>query len=802
MTAEGRPGGLLVVGDFPSVQEDHAGAPFWGVPGRLMRSTVAKFWDGPVVYDYAVKCRAGTIDAGVGSVEVCRRYLAGTYAEGAFERVIVVGGIATLAVLGRTVAPLSARRGYAYASDGTPVFILVAPAAAMQNRFLRAHFEADLGWALTAKPPRAPLGAMARVLETREDAEMAAAELRGGFSFDAEWSGLIWDAGFDVLSVAFAGYGADHAYVWDGRRPGAKQTLAPLAEILEDDRVPKSGWNVKGDVSALACGLGIEVRGIDADAMIWRKQIESEVDANLEVAQELVGMGGGKREIEDQLVAARAAISAARRSGHIGALPGMREPWVEKACRRPDAPPDAFAYGGVERDVLLRYNALDALSTARLVELLRPRHAALGWAVRTWRGLLQPAIRTLTRIERRGMKLDLDMLAVFDRHLLAEQQRVEAQLFQRGAFNPDSGPQLRKFLYTDLGLPILKHTASGAPSCDAEVLRELSKINPVVGMIAERKKYATFRSRYSQGMRQHVRADERVHTRFSLGEVRSLRLSSRDPNMQNQASRDKELAKFLKDCFVAAPGHVLISIDFSQIEYRVAAMLSNDPVFRQVFLDGHDLHRRTAELIAPHVWKIRPEDVRSEHRYLSKNVNFGVLFGMSVGSLAKFIGVKYAVAEAVHTAVMSQFSWLRRWIQDQISSAHRRGEVFSYWMGEPAHRRDLYNIGDVDDERRVNAEHIAVNHPVQGSAALYTLAALTLVDDWLVGDAVPAQIVNTVHDEILIEARDDVAREVGRTAGEIMERQWMDGVPVVVDREYGRAWGSMVSEAEFFEKTR
>lgn len=796
MSAEGTAGGLLVVGSYPTKDENLSGVPFSSFLGRWVRNEVAEVWDGPVVYDNALRCKhAGKAEEE--HIGLCRGYLAQTFKEGNFDRVVCVGPDAVRSVLGRYVDPLSARGGYAYTENGTPVFILMPARIAQPNKHLRVQFKRDLQWACHVVPEPRPVDAQLHILETLEDAESAAEKLRGGFAFDVEWMGLVWDDRFVILSVSCTPYDSDESYVWNGR--GDLALFEPLRRVMEDAAIGKSGWNIKGDVSGLKCGFGIEVRGVEGDGMIWRKQLSSEVLVNLETAQELVGMGGGKDVIDNALGKARKAIGSARKNAWHPSLPGFTEDWIAMAIRRPDAEADAFAYGGINPDLLMTYNALDSVSTKRLVQGMRSTVLEkYEHTKHTWNAILQPSIRGLTRIEERGMMFDLDTFGMFEQFLSVEIDSLEKEMFKYGDFDPSSPDQLRVFLFEKLALPMQHMTKHGGttPSTDADALKKLTKKHPVVPLIAEWKVLATMRSK---SLRQFVRPDGRVHTRYTLGVVRSLRLSSTDPNMQNQPSRNKRLAKMLKDCFIVPPGRVLISLDYSQIEYRVAAILSKDPAFRQVFIDGHDLHRRTAEMIAPHVWGIKPENVGPEHRYLAKNVNFGVLFGMTVKSLAKFIGVSVAVAQRMHTQVMAEFPGLRKWISAQISKARRTGEVWSEWQGVRAHRRDLYEIGSPFDGERSTAEHVAINHPIQSGAAFYTLVSVNEIDDWLVGDGVPAMIVNTIHDDIMIEADESVAQEVIVTATEIMESHPADGVPLVVKAEVGKAWGSLIAADEYFQ---
>jgi DNA polymerase-1 len=248
-----------------------------------------------------------------------------------------------------------------------------------------------------------------------------------------------------------------------------------------------------------------------------------------------------------------------------------------------------------------------------------------------------------------------------------------------------------------------------------------------------------------------------------------------------------------RDIFTASPGYVLLSADYSQLELRVAAMLSGDEEMKAIYNSGVDYHLRTAQLIAPIVWHVDGATIetKGKERSFAKTVNFGLLYGKTDAGLAYELGCTRAEAEAVRRAILGRFKQLARWLRDQVAYARQHGCVWTSWLGEPARRRYIYRIADQDEAIRRHAENQAYNTPVQGSASDYCLASLIELVRWLREDAVPAKAVLTVYDSIIFECREDAVAEVAWRARDVM-RGWPSfGVPLVVDFEVGTAWGSL-----------
>jgi DNA polymerase-1 len=379
--------------------------------------------------------------------------------------------------------------------------------------------------------------------------------------------------------------------------------------------------------------------------------------------------------------------------------------------------------------------------------------------------------------------------------------------------NPGSDDEVGRLLFGRLGLPILERTDSGAPSTEAEVLEKLAKVHPVVPLIMSFREVKTYLSRYATGMRKHVRGDGRVHPTFNLDGTRTGRWSSADPNFQNLAEH-AELAKWVKRYLVARPGYLLMAWDFSQLEYVVASIISGDQVMQQIFKDGKDMHRRTAELIGPILWNIAVEimaamtkDEIAAYRQKAKAVNFGALFNMQASTLARQLGCSEQDAQKLLKAILYDlFTGFASWRDNEIRIGQQRGYSLVYSVSEggdliPVRRRPL--VGLASTSRRVvgNAINALVNTPVQGSAAIMQVKAITAIDKWLLDSGMferrEAAIVNAIHDATYLEVREDLVHKVYANVTPRMVNQPTRGVPLRVDCKVGRDLASMVPYSEW-----
>lgn len=857
--AEGEPGGLLVVGEGPGRDEDTLKRPFVGASGKLLRSMIARHWPGSWALDNATRCFKGKAELTDGAVDACRPYLAQTVREVAPTRIICVGAWAAYSVMGRGVAPFTTRRGYAYAMrihgavaaaaklgadiepmlghsppTPVPVFFVIHPAAALRNRFVRKWFEDDFAWACTATPPVPPWDAQVHVVETVDDARQAVAYLRSGewASFDVETAGLMYDPSFRITSLSLCSADDRDAWLWSSDALRDPAVSAPLKEYMRDPTVHKVAQNGKYDENSMASWerLGVQVRGLIFDTRLARKLLDPESPAKLEKTAELVGMGGMKEENKEAkaqaVKAVRAIIAAEHRYAKAQATPqtGKRkvrlvqppplsslgiDAALEPVVRDPDQSTESWVYAVLDhgqRDVLWRYNARDAVATAALTELVRPQLAAMPPLQRVYDRILHGASGAIAQIERWGIAADRDALLLFDRHLevLEHNARQVLDSYYPEA-NWNSVPQLRDILFRKLGLPVVKLTDNGNESTDKDALEQLKGQHPLIPALTEHRRVTKLRGTYASGMLAHLRPDGRIHPSILLDGARSGRTSSQDPNLQNIPRVDdrpadkggKPEGKMARDIFYAPEGHVLVQADYSQIELRVAAMLSDDPVMLEIFASGVDFHFRTAQLISKIAWGVNPEDVppKGEFRSKAKSVNFGVMYGKTAGSLAEKWGCTKVEAQRVIDAIKGQFRKFAQWCAERLAEGRRTGESWTWWDGQPARRRSLYRIADQEDGSRITAENGTVNNPIQGTASDYCVASLTEVVRWILDDAVPAKLVLPVHDSLLLEVRRDAVDEVVHALPELM-LQWPSGnVKLAVDVEVGPSWGSLAKVA-------
>lgn len=804
--AEGSPGGLLVVGEAPGrreVEHPPLGRPFVGEAGQLVRRSLAKVWKGPVCLDYAVRCTVGSNGVGKDSVEQCRGYLAQTLDEVKPTRILAMGSLAAEALLGRSVLPMSVRRGYAWLPGLTvPVFFLMNPGHVVRNHFVRKWWTEDLEWAVTCPdPPAPPWSAVVNVVRTATDAAQAVAAIRrsvtGGrwLAFDVETEGYIWEADFTLLSVALCCQGEDNSWVWSAQALADPAARAHLVQLLTDWAVPKIGQNTKFDCLAVRAALGCTVNAVVGDTRLWRKLQLSEGDGRLEVLGELVGMGGHKDEAEHALVVARKKVQAAKRR----ILAGRDDyepltPALEAALRLGgDIEPMKYLYGMLPESILHPYNARDAVSTARLGELLIGELKNDGnnqWAV--WDGLVKDASAAVEQIEAWGVAVDRDAVLAFQAHLETQVQAAEAA-FSAYAINPASPRDVANLLYKKLGLPVLRRTDSGAPSTDADTLEKLRGQHPVVDELLRWRKVTKLKGTYADGMLGHIRRDGRVHPTFNLDGARSGRLSCTDPNCQNIPRASSPEGKMARDCFVARPGRLLVQLDYSQLELRIAAALSGDPLMRQIFAEGVDYHLRTAQLVSQLAWGIPPEQVTKEHRSQAKAINFGTLYGLGDAGLAAQIGCSTDQAGRVRQAIMGKFRVLDRWTKQCLRETQQTGLAWTWWAGKKFRKRDLWRIADPDDVQRSVAEHGSWNTPVQGTASDFCLASVLAVVQWILDSGIEddVQLVLTVHDSIMLEVVEHMVPAVAKVVRDIMLGWDSAGVPLEADIEVGPAWGSL-----------
>ncbi len=417
--------------------------------------------------------------------------------------------------------------------------------------------------------------------------------------------------------------------------------------------------------------------------------------------------------------------------------------------------------------------------TLRTAAQLEPRVYAAGLDP-LYRSLELPLAALLGDMERAGIKIDVarlrNMSDDFTQALAGISERAMAAAGK--PFNLDSPKQIAELLFKDLGLPILKRTPTG-PSTDAGVLEELAEKHELPALILEHRTLAKLKGTYVDVLPRLIDARGRVHTHFNQAVTATGRLSSTEPNLQNIPSRT-ELGRKIRDAFVAEDGNVLVSLDYSQIELRILAHITQDQVLIDAFQRGEDVHRRTAG----EIFGVPYNDVTRDQRSAAKAINFGLLYGMGVMRLARELGVPRATAREYHERYHARLVGVRDWQNRQREQALVDKEVRTL-LGR---RRQLHGIDSKNTGLRAQAERLATNTPIQGSAADIMKRAMLDADRALKREVPSARILLQVHDELVIEVaahEADAAIRVGRAA---MANAAALQVPLIVEGHQGRTW--------------
>jgi uracil-DNA glycosylase family 4 len=459
--------------------------------------------------------------------------------------------------------------------------------------------------------------------------------------------------------------------------------------------------------------------------------------------------------------------------------------------------PKRYAFAAIPPLIRSRYNAKDTISTERLRAYLSERLEGRPDLKNVWESVVKGMHWALSEMEFNGIAADREAIHLLQ-GLMA--QRIEEigrqfdgirQIVGFEDFNPGSTQQVGRLLFGKLGLKHGGFTPTGQYKATEAILRDID--HPVARSVLDLRKATHFKSQYADGMEAFIQDDGRIHPNFNIIGTATGRPSCDSPNLLNVLSAATIEGAMCRNIFVAPPGYVLIEFDQSQIELRIAAMLSGDDVMIDLFRQRVDFHLGTAKLIAP-VLGEDPAALTKEHplRRAAKDINFGVLYGESPDSLGKKLKISAGRAGQIQDAILGKFAKLRRWIAERLIFSRRTGTSRTWWGGEDFRERQLWRIGDSDDGSRENAERASCNSVIQGTAAEYTNASLPAVQRWIEDELVPAKMILTVYDSVLLEVREDAVDEVVDAVPEIM-MSWpvKNGVPLKVDCKIGTAWGSM-----------
>ena len=556
-------------------------------------------------------------------------------------------------------------------------------------------------------------------------------------------------------AVAFSWGDGEVAYIPIGARGASVDEFsAALKKLLEDEGVLK---DVHGGRAALL-GLhaaGIELRGLNIDT---------------HVGTYLLDPGAAGYALEEM---------ARKYSGReLKAVEG-----VERA--EEDAAQGSLALEEVSPEAEAEDGSLRALAIGEVAAAVEPELDRLGM-LDLYRTIEQPLIPVLAEMERIGVRIDLDYLAEVGRKLEKRIGELETECYELAGerLNLGSPPQLRALLYDKLGLKTTRRTKTGL-STDARALQQLVDQHPFVPKLLEYREIAKLKNTYIDALPPLVDPDDgRVHTTYDQTVASTGRLSSTNPNLMNIPIRT-EVGKQIRRAFIPEPGHLLLSVDYSQIELRVMAHLSEDPILLEVFAKGDDIHTATAS----RVFGVPANELTTKHRSTAKMINYGITYGMGVPGLAERLNVPQAEAQEVMDAYFEQFGGVADFLDEVVTRAHADGFTTTMF----GRRRYLPELGSGNPRVRAIGERQALNAPMQGTAADIMKLALIEVNRALNAAQSNTSMILTVHDELLFEVPEGEKKQ----AQELVERA-MTGVcelkvPLAVDASFGANWADAKS---------
>ena len=579
---------------------------------------------------------------------------------------------------------------------------------------------------------------------------LAAAE---EFSFDLETDRL--DAiTADIVGLSFAVAPGEAAYVPVGHDyPGAPDqlardaVLARLKPLLEAETPRKIGQGFKFDCTVLA-RHGISPAGPAFDTMLESYVLDSTAS----------------RHDMDTL--------SARHLGHATIT------FKDVA----GSGKNQLTFNQVDIETATRYAAEDADVTLRLHRHFWPQIEAEPALRRVFEQIEMPLLPVLSRIERHGVLIDAALLRTQSGELAAAMLRLEAEAHELAGhtFNLGSPLQIQQVLYEEQKLPVLGRTPTKQPSTAEDVLQELALHYPLPRVILEHRGLSKLRSTYTDKLPQQVNpATGRVHTSYHQAVASTGRLSSSDPNLQNIPVRSAE-GRRIRQAFIAPPGCVLLSADYSQIELRIMAHLSGDEGLVEAFAQGLDVHRATAG----EIFGLAPDAVSSEQRRAAKAINFGLIYGMSAFGLAQQLGIDRGAAQRYVDQYFERYPGVRAYMDATRAAARERGYV------QTVYGRRLYlpDIRAGNAQRRQYAERTAINAPMQGTAADLIKLAMIRIDRWLHDNGEPARMIMQVHDELVFELPAERAQAVRGQVTALMTADNPLTVPLEVETGLGLNW--------------
>ncbi|MCZ6497327.1 MAG: DNA polymerase I [Gammaproteobacteria bacterium] len=441
-----------------------------------------------------------------------------------------------------------------------------------------------------------------------------------------------------------------------------------------------------------------------------------------------------------------------------------------------------LCFDEVDIEVATAYAAEDADITLRLHQTLWPKLEETPSLQNIYWEIERPLINVLRKMEYLGVLVDAGMLQQQSQELAATMATTEATVHKLagGPFNLSSPKQLQEILYDRLGLPILGKTPKGQPSTAESVLQDLADDYELPKVILEYRALAKLKSTYTDKLPAEINSRTgRIHTSYHQAVAATGRLSSSDPNLQNIPVRTPA-GRRIRQAFIAPPGYKLLAADYSQIELRIMAHLSEDPGLLAAFAADIDIHRATAA----EVFGISPDQVSDDERRSAKAINFGLIYGMSAFGLARQLGIDRGQAREYVDLYFSRYPGVKAYMDRTRERAREHGYVSTVY----GRRLYLPEIDSRNHQRRQYAERSAINAPMQGTAADIIKRAMIQVDEWLTSSGADARVIMQVHDELVFEVIEPECAEIAREVQRIMESAASLSVPLKVDFGFGANW--------------
>ncbi len=537
-----------------------------------------------------------------------------------------------------------------------------------------------------------------------------------------------------------------HNYAGVPRQITLDTALAKLKPWLEDASKLKLGQNLKYDKHVFA-NHGIELNGIAHDTLLQSYVLESHRPHNMD--------------------------NLAQR--HLDIKTISYDEMTGKGVNR-------IGFDQVAIESATEYAAEDADITLRLHQVLYPDVEQDNRLAHIYRAIEMPVLNVLFEMERNGVLLDQKLLYAQSQELNEKLKLLEQQAFTiaEQPFNLNSPKQIQEILFNQLKLPVIKKTPKGVPSTNEEVLQQLALDYPLPKILLDYRSLAKLKSTYTDKLPLMVNhLTGRVHTNYAQSVAVTGRLSSNDPNLQNIPVRTSE-GRRIREAFIAPPGHRIISADYSQIELRIMAHISQDEGLLKAFAGGEDIHRATAA----EVFGISLKEVDQEQRRYAKVINFGLIYGMSEFGLANQLGIERSAARAYMDRYFSRYPGVADYMQYTRERAKQSGYVETV-LGR---RLWLPEINNTNGNRRQAAERAAINAPMQGTAADIIKLAMLAVRNWLTQENLQSKLIMQVHDELVLEVPETEINSIQKTLPEIMGRVLVLDVPLLVEIGIGDNW--------------